>query len=106
MSKKMKQLTDANFKEAIAKGVTLVDFHATWCGPCKVLSPILDELEGKIEGKAEIAKLDIDQAQDVTATYGVTSVPTIILFKDGKELKRIVGVKDVDYLYNLIQSQA
>ncbi len=102
----MKQLTDANFKEAIAKGVTLVDFHATWCGPCKVLSPILDELEGKIEGKAEIAKLDIDQAQDVTATYGVTSVPTIILFKDGKELKRIVGVKDVDYLYNLIQSQA
>ncbi len=97
-------LTDENFQQTIAKGVTLVDFHATWCGPCRMIAPIVEQLGGKLEAKARVAKLDIDQAQQTTATLQITSVPTLILFKDGKEVKRVVGVKDLDYLLNLVQS--
>lgn len=96
-------LTDENFKQVISKGLTLVDFYATWCGPCRMIAPIIEQLAQKVEGKAKIAKLDIDQAQETTAAMQITSVPTLILFKDGKELKRI-GVKDLDYLLNLIHS--
>lgn len=97
------QLTDENFQQTIAKGLTLVDFYATWCGPCRMVAPIIEQLAEKVEGKATIAKLDIDQAQQTTSAMQITSVPTLILFKDGKELKR-VGVKDLDYLLNLIHS--
>lgn len=97
-------LTDENFQQTIAKGVTLVDFHATWCGPCRMIAPIIEQLGGKLGGKAQVAKLDIDQAQQTTSSLQITSVPTLILFKDGKEVKRVVGVKDLDYLLNLVQS--
>lgn len=97
-------LNDDNFEEQVAKGVTLVDFYATWCGPCRMIAPIVEQLAGTVQGKAKIAKLDIDQAPNVTASLQITSVPTLILFKDGKELKRVVGVKDLDYLLNLVQS--
>lgn len=96
-------LTEENFKQTIAKGLTLVDFHAIWCGPCKMIAPLIEQLAQKVEGKAIIAKLDIDQAQDITNEMQITSVPTLILYKDGKELKR-VGVKDLDFLLNLIHS--
>ena len=97
-------LSDENFQNEIASGVTLVDFHATWCGPCRMITPIVEQLAGMLEGKAKIAKLDIDQSQETTASLQITSVPTLILFKDGKEVKRVVGVKDLDYLLNLVQS--
>jgi thioredoxin 1 len=104
MAENIAHLTDENFQQMIAKGVTLVDFYATWCGPCRMIAPIVEQLAGKVQGKARVAKLDIDQAQQVTASLQITSVPTLILFKDGKEVKRVVGVKDLDYLLNLIQS--
>jgi thioredoxin 1 len=97
-------LNDTNFKESVSKGVTLVDFYATWCGPCRMIAPIVEQLAEKVHGKAQIAKLDIDQAQQVTANLQITSVPTLIVFKDGQEVKRVVGVKDADYLLNLVQS--
>lgn len=97
-------LTDENFQQTIAKGLTLVDFYATWCGPCRMIVPIIEQLSGKVQGKAKIAKLDIDQAQQTTNSLQITSVPTLILFKDGKEVKRVVGVKDLDYLLNLVNS--
>jgi thioredoxin 1 len=97
-------LTDDNFQQTITKGVTLVDFYATWCGPCRMITPIVEMLADRLEGKARIAKLDIDESQQTTASLQITSVPTLILFKDGKEVKRVVGVKDFDYLFNLIQS--
>lgn len=106
MSDKIKHLVDEDFQQAIAEGLTLVDFFATWCGPCRMITPIIEELVGLVEGKAKIAKVDIDQAQETTANLQITSVPTIILFKDGKEVKRVVGVKDLDYLHNLITSFA
>lgn len=104
MAENIAHLTDENFQQMIAKGVTLVDFYATWCGPCRMIAPIVEQLAGKVQGKARVAKLDIDQAQQITASLQITSVPTLILFKDGKEVKRVVGVKDLDYLLNLVQS--
>mgnify|MGYP002789972889 CR=1 FL=1 len=104
MAENVAHLTDENFQQTIAKGVTLVDFYATWCGPCRMIAPIVEQLAGKVQGKARVAKLDIDQAQQITASLQITSVPTLILFKDGKEVKRVVGVKDLDYLLNLVQS--
>lgn len=97
-------LNDSNFKDSIAKGVTLVDFYATWCGPCRMITPIVEQLAEKMKGKAHIAKLDIDESQQTTSALQITSVPTLILFKDGKEVKRVVGVKDLEYLNNLVQS--
>lgn len=95
-------LNQQNFNTSIAKGLTLVDFYATWCGPCRMIVPIIESLSKKLEGKVKIAKLDIDEAQDVASSLGITSIPTIILFKDGKEVARVVGVKDEDYLSALI----
>jgi len=100
----MKMLTQQNFKEEIAKGVTLVDFYADWCGPCRMLTPVLDKLSKELEGKVVIGKLDIDNAQEVTASFDVTSVPTVILFKDGKEIGRLVGLRDAESIKQFIQT--
>jgi thioredoxin 1 len=104
MAQNIMHLTDGDFQTTIAKGVTLVDFYATWCGPCRMIAPIVEQLAGKLSGKASIAKLDIDEAPQTTGSLQITSVPTLILFKDGKEVKRVVGVKDLDYLLNLVNS--
>jgi thioredoxin 1 len=104
MADNLVKLTEENFQQEIAKGVTLVDFYATWCGPCRMIAPIVEQLAGMLNGKARIAKLDIDEAQETANSLHITSIPTLILFKDGKEVKRVVGVKDLDYLLNLVQS--
>lgn len=104
MANSLTHLTDENFQTTISHGVTLVDFYATWCGPCRMVGPIVEELATKVQGQATIAKVDIDESQQVTSSLQITSVPTLILFKEGKEVKRVVGVKDVDYLLNLVQS--
>lgn len=96
-------LTDENFQQTISNGVTLIDFYATWCGPCRMITPIIEQLAGIVAGKANIAKLDIDQAQETTNTLQITSVPTLILFKNGKEEWRVVGVKDLEFLRNKMQ---
>jgi len=75
-----------------AGGVLAVDFWATWCGPCKMLAPTMERLAGAYEGRAVIGKVDIDQEQDLAVRYGVMSIPTVILFKDGEEVQRLVGV--------------
>lgn len=104
MAENLVHLTDENFQQTIEKGVTLVDFYATWCGPCRMIAPIIEQLASMLHGKARVAKLDIDQAQQATGTLQITSVPTVILFRDGKEMKRVVGIKDLDYFLNLVHS--
>lgn len=103
-SELIQQLTDETFDEAIASGVVLVDFFAEWCGPCRMLSPILADLASKLEGQARIAKLDIDAAQRVTTNFQVTSVPTLVLFKDGQEVDRVVGLRDAESLEKMINA--
>ena len=87
-------LDDDNFEKTIAKGVSLVDFYADWCGPCKMIAPLIQELAQEYAGKAVIAKLDVDKAQVTASKWNVTSIPTVILFVDGQEAKRVVGVRD------------
>ncbi len=100
----IKHLTDGEFAQEIKKGVTLVDFHANWCGPCRALAPVLEQVAKEVQGKATIGKVDIDNEQKTAAHFQITSVPTMILFKDGKEVGRLVGLRSADALKEFIQS--
>lgn len=104
MGQNLKHLNDSNFSTEIAEGVTLVDFYADWCGPCRMIAPIVEELSNDMSGKAKIAKLDIEAAQQTTSNLGITSIPTLIVFKNGKEVKRVLGVHDKAALTSLIQA--
>jgi len=95
-------LTDQNFESKIKRGLSLVDFWAAWCMPCKVMSPILNQVAEEMGDKALVCKIDIQQYPSVAAKYNVRSIPTLILFKDGKEIKRFMGVKDKEFLINQI----
>ena len=102
MSESFKHLDEKNFEEGVSKGLTLVDFYADWCGPCRMLTPVLEELQQEIQDKAIIAKIDIDEAQKIASSFQVTSVPTLILFQDGKEIGRIVGLRDKEAIKEFI----
>jgi thioredoxin 1 len=95
MSEKIVTLSDATFDEHVkASDVpVLVDFWAEWCGPCKMISPVLEEIAQEHEGKLQIGKLNIDDNLDVTRRFDVMSIPTLILFKDGEPLVRLIGAK-------------
>ncbi len=104
MSENLKKVTEETFDDAIRHGVVLVDFYADWCGPCRMIAPHLENLSKELQGQASIVKLDVDHAQRIASTYEVTSIPTLILFKDGKETGRIVGVRDAKALKEFILS--
>lgn len=87
----MKIINKDEFESTIQQGVVLVDFFATWCGPCKMLGPVLEDLAKDYEGKADIVKVDIDQSQDLAMKFGIMSVPTMIIFKDGEPQKTLQG---------------
>ena len=91
-------LTNKNFDSIIGNGVTLVDFWADWCGPCKMQAPVIDELGEKYEGKVTVAKLNVDDEPSIAARFGVMSIPTLIVFRDGKEVTRRVGVQSLDQI--------
>jgi thioredoxin 1 len=101
-SENIKKFTEDTFTNEISSGVTLVDFYADWCGPCRMLAPVLEQVASDLKGKATVAKLDIDHAQKVSSTYQVTSVPTLILFKNGKEAGRLVGLRDAEAIKDFI----
>ena len=103
-SENIRKLTQENFASETATGVVLIDFYADWCGPCRMLAPVLDQVSQDVKGKASIAKIDIDQAQKVTEDLQITSVPTLILFKNGKEVKRIIGLRDADFIKDFVLS--
>jgi thioredoxin 1 len=88
------EFDDSNFEAEVLNSETpvVVDFSATWCGPCQQLSPIIDELAGDYEGRVKVGKVDIDNAQSTAATYGIMSVPTVLYFKGGEKVDQDVGV--------------
>ena len=89
-------LTEGAFDSAVAQGVVLVDFWANWCGPCKMLAPTIDQLAETYEGKATIAKIDVDAEPNLARRFGVMSIPTVIILKDGAEVDRKVGLLPAD----------
>ena len=101
-SGEIKKFTDDNFDEGVSKGVVLIDFYADWCGPCRMLAPVIEELAHEMSGKMTVAKVDTDQAINTAARFEVTSIPTMILFKDGKAVKRVVGLKDLETLRKMV----
>jgi thioredoxin 1 len=90
----IKHLTEDTFSKDIQEGVVLVDFYADWCGPCRMMTPVLEKVAKEVRGQATIGKIDIDSAQRIASQFGVTSIPTLILYKAGKEVGRLVGLQN------------
>lgn len=87
------ELTDGNFQNETAQGLTLVDFWAPWCGPCRIIAPVIEELAGQYEGRVKVAKLNVDDNPAVSGQFRVMSIPTMILFKDGQPVEGMVGAQ-------------
>lgn len=92
------ELTEKNFDSVISGGITLVDFWAPWCGPCRMQAPVIDELGEKYQGKFTVAKLNTDDEPSIAARYGVMSIPTLIVYNQGEEVTRRVGVQTLEQL--------
>lgn len=86
-------LNQQNFDEITSKGVVLVDFWATWCGPCKMMAPNVEEIATEYKGKVTVGKVDVDECQELATRFGIMSIPTLIVFKDGEKKKVLVGYR-------------
>lgn len=98
------ELTQANFDEVTKAGVSMVDFWAPWCGPCRMIAPVIDELAADFDGKANICKVNTDEQQDLAVKYGVRSIPTIIFMKDGEIVDTMVGASNKQAFTDKINS--
>jgi thioredoxin 1 len=101
---KIKNLTDKNFSHQISKGVSLVDFWAAWCMPCKMMVPVLNELAEEVGENVEVCKVNIEEYQGIAQKHSVRNIPTILIFKNGKEVDRVVGVKSKEFLINKLKN--
>lgn len=96
------KLNSENFEKEVLNSdqAVLVDFYADWCGPCKMMAPVIEELARELEGKAKVGKINIDENTNIAVKYDIMSIPTLIIFKDGKEVRRFVGLRDKEELLN------
>ena len=97
--------TDSTFHEDIKSGITMVDFWAPWCGPCRMVSPILEELSDEMEDKAKILKMNVDENPQVATQFGITSIPTLIVFKNGEKVDQTLGAAPKDFYVKLLEKQ-
>ena len=99
------QLTTETFATSIHNGVSFIDFGAQWCPPCRMMEPVVEELSQDFDGKVTIAQVDVDQSQDLANLFGIRSIPTMVIFKDGKPVDALVGVHPKQTLIEKIQAQ-
>ena len=98
--------TDQNFTDETNDGLVLADFWAPWCGPCKMIAPVLEELNEEMSDQVKIVKLDVDENQETAGKFGVMSIPTLLLFKDGKVVDQVIGFQPKEQLAELITKHA
>ena len=107
MSEHVKDVSDGTFETEVMKSdvPVLVDFWAEWCGPCRMMTPVVESVAQKFAGKAKIVKINVDDNQSVTQRFGIKGIPTMIVFKDGKEAERIVGATNEGAVSRIIEEQ-
>ncbi|HHT83684.1 MAG TPA: thioredoxin [Clostridiales bacterium] len=91
-----------NFNKTIAQGITLVDFWAEWCGPCRMLLPVIESVAQELEGKVKVAKVNVDNQEAIAQKYGILTIPTVILFKDGEVMEKLVGYKNKQVFIEMV----
>ena len=96
-------LTKDNFDETISEGLVMLDFWATWCGPCRMQAPILEELDAACEGNVKVCKVDVDEEPELARRFGIMSIPTLIAFRDGSIIEKRVGVQSLDQLKQMLE---
>jgi thioredoxin 1 len=99
-------VTDQTFVTETSEGLVLADFWAPWCGPCKMIAPVLEEIDAELDGKVKIVKLDVDENQETAVKFGVMSIPTLVLFKDGEVVDKVIGFQPKEALVNLISKHS
>ena len=95
-------LTQGNFESSVSEGTVLIDFWATWCGPCRMQAPILEQLDEELGGSVKICKVDVDEEPNLARRFRILSIPTLVVMKDGKVTATRVGVQSVDELKNML----
>ena len=98
----LKLSTENHFQNTIATGVVLVDFNAPWCGPCRFQEPIVKDIAKKFKGKARVSEVNVDENREIAIRLGIQSIPTLILFKNGQEIQRFIGLQPVETLSHAI----
>ena len=102
----MRNYNTKEFKELLEKeGLVLVDFYATWCGPCKMMTPVLEQLDEELKGELTIAKIDVDEESELAGEYRISSIPTLVLLKNGKPVDSAIGYRDARFLAEMVNKQ-